>query len=313
MKRTFWISAVVVTVLAISLADVIAQPGGGGQRGQRGQQGGGPGGPPGGQGGQGGQGGFAFGGGPGGGMMGGSIGMLLRNEEAAKMLDITAEQREALQKIAEDARQQFRPQGQPGQPGGQAPDLAAMRQRADEMQAKVAQVLKPAQQEKAKELVFQVANGLEARALDERMLDVLALTADQKAKIRVIADKRGEEMREAMQNANIREMSQEERTKFVADNEARGKKYNDEIKALLTTDQKAKAEKLTAEAAEVRTKLGIPQPGQRGQGQGQQRQGGPQGGQGYTPGANAWRPGQDTPNSGAPRQRSNFNRNTQNQ
>ena len=318
MKRTFWISAVIVTALAISLADVIAQGPGGGQRGQRGQQGGGPGGPGGGPGGPGGGPGGPgqFGGGQMAGMGGMGIAMLMRNDEAQKMLEITAEQGNALRQIADDARQQMRPpQGQPGQ----APDLAAMRQRADELQAKILQVLKPAQQVKARELVFQVSNGLDAPVLDERMLDVVTLTDDQKAKIRQIAEARAAAASAAREGFDFRNASQEEREKRMAEGEARNKKFNDEIKALLTADQKAKAEKLTAEAAEVRTKLGIPQPGQRGagqgpgQGQGRQGQGGQGGGQGYTPGANAWQPGQAAPNAGGAQRNSNFRRNTQNQ
>ena len=153
--------------------------------------------------------------------------------------------------------------------------------------------------------------------LNERMLDVLALTDEQKAKIRQILEARMAAGREAREGFDGRNASQEERDKFRADSEARNKAFTDQIKALLTADQKAKAEKLSAGAAEVREKLGLPAPGQgpgQGQRQGGQRQG-QGGGGGYTPGANAWQPGQETPNSGGGggQRNSRFRQNTQGQ
>ena len=306
-KRFLWISAVALTALALSF-NAFAQPGGQrgqGGPGQRGQ--GGPGGPgQRGQGGTGGPGGMAMAM-PGGGMM---IGMLLRNEEVPKMLELTAEQREALQKIFDDARAQ-RPQGTPGTP----PNLDDMRRRTDEIQAKVNQVLKPNQQEKVKELTFQLSGGLDSRFLDERALEVLQLTAEQKDKIRKISEERVEAGRNAMQGVDFRNMSQEDRDKFRTDMEARAKKYGDQVKDVLTAEQKEKAEKLTAGAAEVREKLGIGQGGATDRGSSRRNdrsgQGGPR--DNYVPGADSWRPGQGTPQSTPnPNGGSRFRNNTRN-
>jgi len=281
-KRIFWISAVVITASALSL-HAFAQPVGN----QRG-----PGGPRQGQ--MNGQmpGGFGMD------RMGGGN-FIFRNEEAAKMLELTAEQRESIQKILEEARAQ-RPQPQQG--GGTPPNPEEMRQRIDELQTKINQVLKPEQQTKLNEMSFQLTNGLDSPMLSGRTLEVLELTAEQKAKIRQISGERNAAFRTAMQGFDFRGASQEEREKFRADNEARGKTYSDQIKAVLTAEQREKAERLIAGATELREKLGIPQPGQgrgpeRGQDQGRGQR--PrQDGSDYRPGDGSWRPGQDVPNSG---------------
>ena len=275
-KRIFWISAVVVTAFALSF-HAFAQPGsgqrgpGGGQRGQ-----GGPGGPGG------------FGGGA-------NIGMFLQNPEFTKMLELTTEQTSALQEIV----QAQRPQG--GQ-GNAPPTAEERRQRMDEMQAKVNAILKPEQQTKFKEIAFQAMGGLDSPFLNDRLLEVVDLTAEQRDKIRKIDDERSTETRNVMQRTDFRNASQEDRDKLRADGETRAKKYGDQIKAVLTAEQKAKAEKLTAGVAELREKLGLPapgQPGQRGgQGQGRQRQGGQS--DDYTPGSQSWQPGQGAPNAPPP-------------
>ena len=280
-KRIFWISAVTVTALVLSL-NAFAQPGPGGGRGP---DFGGPGGQM--------RGGFFPG------VMGGGsiVDRLLQNEEAVKMLELIVEQKEALQKIMEEARTQ-RPQGTPGTP----PNLEEMRQRMDEMHAKYNQVLNPEQQVKVREMAFQLIGGLESRRfLDDRMLEVLDLTAEQKDQILKITTDRNAEARKAMSGFNFREATQEDREKFRTEMDERAKKYGDKIKAVLTSEQKAKAEKLTVGAADLREKLGFGQPGQdRRPGFEQRGPGREQGGRqrdGYTPGANSWRPGQAIPNA----------------
>jgi len=259
------------------------------------------------------------------GMMGGGggIGMFMRNEEAVKMLELTTEQTEKIQKILEDARTS-RPQpiqvvGQPPNPDEMRQRMEEARQRMDATYAKInKEVLKPEQVVKSQELMFQVAGGLDSPFLDVRTLEILVLTDDQKAKVRQILEARDTATREAMQGVDIRGMTPEQRQTFFAAGGERAKKFNDQIKDQLTADQKAKAEKLSAGATEVREKLGIGQPGQgRGQGTagpGQGRGQGPPPGAPFVPGSNAWRPGQDTPNGGGTNpQRSRFRNETQDQ
>jgi len=280
-KRILWIVAVTVTAFAMSL-NTYAQPGGG--------QGRGPGGPPGG--------GM---GGPGGGMMGGGVGMVLQNPEFAKMLELTSDQTTRLQNVMRELGEERRVAMQQG---GAPPSPEQMRQRMeqfmDSAQAKFDQVLNAQQRTKAREVMFQVSGGLTSPMVSDRMLQVLELTDAQKEQVRKITNARFEENRTAMQGGfDFRNASQEEREKFRADMEARNKKFADQITALLTPEQKAKAEKLTADAPALREKLGLPEPGQGG-GQRQRPQGG--GGQGpaggYVPGAGAWQPGQPPPTRG---------------
>jgi len=248
-KRIFWFSAIVVTVLALSL-NAVAQPPGGGQGGQR-------------------QGGGQFGGQFGGGAT--SPAQLLRNAEVVTLLGLTTEQTDAL---TEALRPQQRGQG--GQGGGAIPTPAELRARTDATWESIGKILKEEQLTKFKEVYFQASNGLNAPLLDARLLCTVGLTEDQAKKINEIADKRTEETRGVTPLGQ--DASPEERTAARTAATERNTKYNDQIKAVLTDEQKKKAEELTAGAADLRTKLGIPAQGQRGERGGQQGQGGRQGG-----------------------------------
>ena len=265
---------VLVAVLVLSVV-ASAQPGGGGGRGQRG-----PGGP----------GGFGGPGGPGG-FGGFSYGMLLRNDDLKAQLGITEEQGQQITKIYEESRGN-RPQG-----GNQGPptaeQIAEMQKRRQETQEKVKQVLTPSQQEKAKVLIFQVSGGLSSPAVGVDTLEVLNLTADQKAKLKAIEDERGEARRANFANMPGRDAPQEERQKFFEAARAKGEELQKateaKVQALLTDDQKAKAAKLTEEGKEIREKV------QQQMQQFRNRGGGGDGGQqgeAYQPGSNSWRPGQ---------------------
>lgn len=287
MKRTIVTTLAFLAVLAVA-SMAFAQPGGGGGRGP----GGGFGGP---------GGGF---GGPGGGFGGGAG--LLRNEEVRKELGLSEDQVAQLTKIAEEQREAGRAlfQGQ-GQGGGDrqgppsAEEINRNRERiekfADENEGKVNKVLSAEQQGKYKDLRFQLAGGLNAQRLDARTLSAVNLTDEQKAKLKTLQDEQDAEVRKAFESRpqqNIRDLSQEEREKLFAqfrtEGEARQKKFVEKLKGILTAEQVAKAEKLTESAAQAREKLGIPAPGQGGQGN---RRGG-QGAEGYRPGAGSWQPGQ---------------------
>ncbi len=270
----------VLCLLAILAVEVQAQPGPGG-----------PGGP---------------GGGRGMGMMrgnfGGGMGMMFRNEECRKYVGLSAEQVEKLQAAAEESRNAMRDlmprrgdnAGRPS-PEEMEKRMAEFAKLRESAEAKMKEILTPEQQEKAATLRFQIAGGLEAMNLDASSLDVLKLSPEQKDKINAIEQERQAERRAAMANrgpVDWRNLSQEDRDKMFAEGQALNKKFADKMVTVLTAEQKEKAAKLTAEAADVREKLGIPgfgggRRGGRGPGQG--------GGPGYQPGNDSWRPGQGGP------------------
>jgi Spy/CpxP family protein refolding chaperone len=275
-KRILWIFAVAVTVFALSFNVFAQPPGPGGGRGQ--------------------------GMGPGGGMgmAGGAGGFgMLQNPEFAKMLELTPEQTTSLQTAIREAGEKFREEMR-SQQGAAPPTPEQMRERMekffDGMQVEVNKVLKPAQQTKARELTFQMTGGLISPVMGIRTLETLELTDAQKEQVRKIMNDRDAENRAAMQGFDFRNASQEEQEKMRAGMEERGKKYAEQIKAILTPEQQAKAERLTTEAPALREKLGIPAPGQRGAQQGQRGRQGQQGPT-YTPGADSWQPGRPVPNA----------------
>ena len=272
-KRTFYIVAVAITAFVVSL-NAFAQPPGGG-RGQGGGMGG-PGMGPGGGMGMG-QGPGGFGGGMGGGMMmggpGGGMGGMLQNPELTKLLELSPEQTNSLQRVFTEARTEIQEQMRTRmQAGGPPPNPNEMRQEMekfmDGIQVKTDQILRPEQRTKAREVGFQLTGGLESPmlAMNTRTLDVLNLTTDQKENIRATLAKRTEEsmalMEEMRQDPNFDFRNPETQAKIRAANEELSKKYADQIKVLLTAEQRATAERLTAAAPALREKLGIPAPGQ---------------------------------------------------
>ena len=304
MKRAHWIFAVVVTVFALSL-NTFAQPPGGGQgRGQgmgpgggAGPQGmGGGGGMMGGMMGQGGGMGFGMGMGAG----AGGIGAVLQNPELARVLELSPQQATELQGVMRESMETFRTQFQNmprPEPGASPEEMRrfgeTMRQRMEsgmsEVQARVDQALRPEQRTRLRDVTFQLSGGLDSPMLGspmgERMLETLDLTDAQKEQVRRLAEAR---------NARIGEVNwrdQAERERFQSD-------FAQQVRGLLTAEQRAKAERLTAEAPALRERLGMTAPGQpRGQ-QGQQQR--PTPGGGFVPGQGAWQPGQGVPNRVAP-------------
>ena len=278
MKRFFGISAVVITVCAVSFY-AFAQPGG-------------PRAP----------------GGPDGGALLSPTGnvrvdAIARNAELVQALGITPAQMDTLRKIEEEFRPTPpQPGGPPapppsGQPGTRPapPNPAEAMERADAMWIAVNQALTQEQGTKFREIAFQLSGGLNAPRLHERLLDTLDLTTSQRETIRKMAIEQEMENRAARGSGADRELTPEQRR---AADEERNAKYANQVKAVLTSGQIAKAEKLTAEIPALRERLGMPtqfaqgqrpERTQRGQGAGQ-RQGG-----GYAPDTNSWRPGQGAP------------------
>ena len=301
IRRIHWMFAVVITVFALSL-NAFAQPGGGPGRGQ----GQGPG-----------QGmGMGGGMGMGMGMPGGLLGGIMSPEFATE-LELTPQQATELRGVVTRAMEEFRTQGQnmqrpePGAPPGpeMRQQFEEMRQqmetRMNEVQSRVDQVLRPEQRSRLRDVTFQLSGGLNSPMLGtpmgERALESLSLTDAQKAQFRGILEDRNAAM--ARERENIGEVDWRDpavRERLRTENEARNARFADQVRGILTAEQREKAEKLTAEAPALRERLGIPAPGaqQRGQqGQGGRQQTAPGGG--FVPGAGAWRPGQDAPSAPA--------------
>ena len=288
MKRVYWIFVVAVTVCALSL-NTFAQPGGG-----RGQ---GPGG------------GMGPGMGMPGGMGPGGIGGILQNPEFARHLELTPEQTTELQRVTREAaeamRNQFQNMPRP-EPGAVPPNpdaMREMRQRMEagmgEVQASIDRVLRPEQRTKLRETTFQLSGGLNSPIMGTPMgnaaLDALNLTDAQREQFRKLAEERPR-----MNPGDYDLRDPEGQRRFRADMEAANARFAEQVRGILTAEQRAKAERLTAEAPTLRERLGIPAPGQPQQQRGQQqRQTVP--GSGFVPGSGAWQPGStpsDAPGGG---------------
>ncbi|MDR2115604.1 MAG: Spy/CpxP family protein refolding chaperone [Planctomycetaceae bacterium] len=221
----------------------------------------------------------------------GVIGQLTNNTEIKNRLGLNEEQVSKLTKLSEELRPPRRERQQSGIPSRE--DMQKFREEAekriDESLAKINQILNPEQQEKLKILQFQLVGGLDSPFLNVRNLEVLNLTDEQKAKLKAINEQRLAETREALEKVDWRNSNSEEREKLRAENEVRAKKFADQIKAILTPEQKEKAEKLTAEAKEVQEKVGI-----RARNRGDRRNGENRERGEVRPDQDSWQPGQGT-------------------
>ncbi|MDR0520916.1 MAG: hypothetical protein LBH00_03575 [Planctomycetaceae bacterium] len=296
MKRSILGMLTVIAVVLMMSLQAAAQPGGRDR---------GPGGAGGRDRGQGNAGGRERGPGGAGGNFGIGFGNPVSNPEVQKLLGLSAEQTEQLKKIQDEAREQGRNAVRPPRGEGNNPPSveelekfrADFEKRNAERQEKENKVLTAEQQAKLKEVAFQLGGGLGSRWLNEKSLEALNLTADQQAKIKQLVADRDKENREAMGKiTDRRNMSQEDREKLRTEGEARGKKFTEQVTAVLTAEQKAKADQLTKDAPALREKLGMTRGGNRG-GEGNRGEGnrGGRGGDNYRPGANSWRPGDAAP------------------
>jgi len=221
---------------------------------------------------------------------------LTQNAAVIKDLGLTAEQIDALLRVEQDFRPDPPPPREPGERPS-PPDLEERMQRQDAMWMTVNQMLTPEQRIKLKERAFQLSGGLSAPRLHERLLDTLDLTASQREAVRKIAVELEQETRIARENSGL---TSEERR--VADEE-RNAKYAEQVRDVLTSEQIAKAEKLTSEIPALREQLGLPEqrtprqglPGlvQRAAQDLGRRIGSSYGD--YIPGPNSWQPGQGIP------------------
>jgi len=185
--------------------------------------------------------------------------------ELAKVLELSPQQITDLRKIqAESIDIRYQILGIPR--GGSLPrqpiPTEEQRQRldtavADEF-AKVDKVLKPEQRTKLWEITFQLACGWDSLVLHERIFQTMNPTDVQKEQIRQLLKECDADMKAIQDTLATSARDQEAYEKRTAENIKIRAKYVTQIKSLLTPEQLAKAEKLTAEIPALRERLGLP-------------------------------------------------------
>ena len=303
---------IAVALMALVVNDAVGQDEGRRRGGDRGGERGGPGGFRGGPGGFGG-GGFGGGrGGPGGGQTQDPTMQLLRVEAVREELELLPDQEDALRKVEENARSGF-----------QRPDFdfrnaseeernaffekmrEQLRERGEEMQAQLEEVLLPEQFERLKQLGVQV-------------MGMRALSLERVAKELGISDKQKEELADvtASVTANVQEEVRAMMSSGDFDREAMRSKIEEiregvesKVMDVLTSDQRKKFEEMKGEPFDLpEGALGRGGPGGGRGGFGGGR-GGPGGGRGFgggRGGPGGGRGGPDGGGRGGDRQRPSF-------
>ena len=228
-----------------------------------------------------------------------------------EILGLTPEQTEELHEIVEQMRPAFSPE-----------ERAALSSRTAwlsirEMQTKLNQVLEPEQRLLLAEISFQAAGGLDSHFLNDQLLDVVNLTDAQKEQMRRInAEFEAEDMASRQQRGegpptfDWLNATQEQRDEYSLaqiaiqrahreSDEARIKQFAERTIAVLTPEQRERAERLTAEAPALVGRFmfrgqgasGAVHPDRGQQGQNVQVPRVPV----YVPHAGSWRPGDPIP------------------
>lgn len=289
MKLSRYVTGIfALALLALVTSDALGQGRRGEGGGGRGEGGGGRGGAPGGFQGRGGFGGGGFGGRGGGGDMTMS---LLRMEEVQTELEISPQQKEAIEKMAEQAR-------------GERPDFGSIRdmdederqaffekmrkqgeERVAQMKEQLEEVLLPQQMARLEEIGLQV-RGMQALE-DKEVAAKLKITEAQKEELADVREKLQEEMREKMREVFQGGGGGDIRETFGKMREDMEKK----VLAVLTSDQQKQFEEMKGEPFEMpeRSTRGFGGRGPGGPG-GFGGRGGPDGGRGG-PGAGRGGPG----------------------
>ncbi len=240
-----------LALLAFVATDVMAQrggrPGGGGGGQEGGARGGGPGGARGG----------GFGGGRGG--FGGGRGAtgtdpalgLLKLETVREEIELMPDQEEALTKINEGIKRPER--GDFDFRNASEEERTAffekMRKQAEETskktRAQLEEVLMPEQMDRLDQIALQI-RGTSA-LMDEKVIKVLSITSKQTDEMKKISEDARENMREKMQEV----MRSGDRSKIGEAFANVRKEIDDEIMAVLTTDQKDQFDKMKGEKFEM--------------------------------------------------------------
>jgi Spy/CpxP family protein refolding chaperone len=218
MSRSMLVRMSLVLGLGLVVGVAWAQPGDApsGERGQRTRRGMGPG---------------MF---PGGGLM------LLRLEQVQKELNLSDEQKQKIKEL------------RPGRPSdGQRPSPEEMQTRMEQMRKKVAEILKPEQLARLKQIELQVQG---AAALgNPEIVKTLAITDDQRAKLKTIGDEAGEKARKIF--GSMRDLSPEERDAKRTENQGKmreiAKDAMEKSLAVLTPEQREKFEKMKGKKIDI--------------------------------------------------------------
>lgn len=197
---------------------------------------------------------------------------LLRSETVRQELKLTAEQEAKLREIAEEVTGQMRDRMSGLRDLSEDERRARFQQfreearkRAEELQAKIKEVLSPGQLERLKQIQLQ-QEGIRALARPE-VAEALALTAEQTEQLRAIAQELRQKQEEAFSAMRgLRELEPEVREKKVAELREKGRQIREaaETKAMavLTDAQKAKLTELLGDPVELeRPRFGGGRPG----------------------------------------------------
>jgi Spy/CpxP family protein refolding chaperone len=179
--------------------------------------------------------------------------MLLSNKGVQKELKVSDEQAKKLDTLATETREKNRERFAGLQDATPAERQSKMREAQAELHKGLADVLKPEQVKRFRQIEVQVAG---SNAFGQpRVQEALKLTDDQKSKIREINQETMEATRDAFQNAG------DDRAAAMEKVQGLRKEANTKAHALLTEDQKKEWKELTGEPFEFK-----PEPGQGGPG-----------------------------------------------
>ncbi len=237
MKNAFLKSLIVAAMIAVASVAFSQVQGPAGGQGQ-GQQGGGRG--------------QGFGGGGQRGAMmqqgfanplAGSGFQLLNRGDVQTDLGVTAEQKTAIEALREKQMQGMRDQMQSARQGGQRPDMASMqaaREKADAaLVPEINKILDEKQQARFKEIRIQLA-GLRA-VLAPEIQTALGMEGQQKTNINVLARNATNEQQQLRQQMMNQQIARED---FGPKNQAITEKFNKDLEAAVTQEQKDALKKM---------------------------------------------------------------------
>jgi len=202
------------------------------------------------------------------------IALLFQNPEFVKMLELTPQQVSELQRIwrefGEATQAQSRAFTSPNPPPQTEAEsrqhVTEARQRMETLRletlAKVDEIMNPEQRKIYWAIGFQLSGGLNETtrwlSMPERSFMFLDLSDTQKEQVRKLVEDRDAEMMTLLDSFIGTPRDPETRQRESTAAEAVGAKFAEQLKSLLTAEQRAKAEKLTAEAPVLRERLGLP-------------------------------------------------------
>jgi hypothetical protein len=181
---------------------------------------------------------------------------LLENEKVQKDLELVPEQKEKLDALQKDLRDNMRKNMEAMRDLSEEERAKKMDQQTEELQAKLKEILLPKQQDRIKEIRIQVAGG--AAVLDPELQKELNITDEQKEKLKTTQEEWGKKLRESMSSGD--------RSDFPKKMQEARKDLDEQLMKILTDEQKEKLEKMKGEKIDIdpATLMGPPPGGGRG-------------------------------------------------